>query len=274
MFNIMGPSIAAAAALWGAAKTTRGRYVVFAIVATAVPALTPPVRSLPALGALPDPIEAYIRPIRGLTNYVLFPWMAYLFAGAIVGMAVEGTKTRRSESRVNLGLAVAGASLIAVGYAGSFLPSIYSRSDFWTTSPAYFAICTGVLTLSVAAAYLWQLGTPPLESHPAARAHVALHLLDSRRHGLRADVAAAASCIEPDCRVRGAGHFHGRNGGRFLVKGSSGGPLQGHPTHKRRFDSLRPPVPYAKRLTLKDFHGPAAADAICGRHNVESPGHD
>ena len=87
--------------------------------------------------------------------------MAYVFAGAIVGMAVEGTKTRRSESRVNLGLAVAGASLIAFGYAGSFLPSIYSRSDFWTTSPAYFAICTGVLTLSVAAAYLWQLRPEP-----------------------------------------------------------------------------------------------------------------
>lgn len=69
ILNIMGPSIAAAAALWGAVKTTRARYVLFAGAAIAVALLTPPVRGFTPLAALPDPVEGYLRPIPGLTNF-------------------------------------------------------------------------------------------------------------------------------------------------------------------------------------------------------------
>jgi hypothetical protein len=42
-------------------------------------------------------------------------------------------------------IGVAGALLIAAGYYLSFLPSIYSTSAFWTTSPTYFVLRVGVL---------------------------------------------------------------------------------------------------------------------------------
>ena len=166
ILNIMGPSITAAAGLWGAARTTRGRYVLFTLATLAVALLTPPVRGFAPLAALPDPIEAYIRPIRGLTNFVFFPWMAFVFAGAIVGIAIDGTTTRESESRVNALIALAGLMMVAGGYGGSFLPSIYAHSDFWTTSPAYFMFRTGLLTLAIPIAYVWYLRPQPRRWSP------------------------------------------------------------------------------------------------------------
>ena len=166
ILNIMGPSIAAAAALWGAVRSTRARYVLFASAAIATAVVTPPVRGFAPLAALPDPVEGYFRPIPGLTNFVIFPWMGFVFAGAAAGLAIEGAKTRQEESRVNAILAVAAISLIAIGYGGSFLPSIYSNSNFWTSSPAYFAFRTGLLALLVPLAYLWQLRPWPQRWSP------------------------------------------------------------------------------------------------------------
>ena len=166
ILNIMGPSIAAAAGLWGAARTTRGRYILLTTATLVVVLLTPPVRGFAPLAALPDPLEAYIRPIPGLTNFVFFPWMAFVFTGAIVGIAIDSTRSRASESRVNAMLAIAAVVMIVVGYGGSFLPSIYANSNFWTTSPAYFMLRTGLLTLAVPLAYLWYLRPQPRRWSP------------------------------------------------------------------------------------------------------------
>lgn len=157
ILNIMGPSIAAAAALWGRARSTSARCLAFAVAAIAIALLTPPVRAFAPLASLPDPIEGYVRPIPGLTNFVFFPWMAFLFAGAVVGTLIDATTTRESESRANAWLGAAGILLVVGGYAASWLPSPYAHSDFWTTSPAYFAMRVGLLTGAVAAAYLWEL---------------------------------------------------------------------------------------------------------------------
>ena len=43
-----------------------------------------------------------------------------------------------------------------IGYAASFRPSIYARAEFWTSSPTYFLLRTGVLTLFLPAAYAWE----------------------------------------------------------------------------------------------------------------------
>lgn len=156
ILNIMGLSIAAAAAVWGLAKTPRARYLAFGVVTLAIALLTPPVRGFAPLAALPDPIEAYFRPVPLLVNFVLFPWAGFVFAGAIVGLLIDATTTPEREQRLNVGFAVAGASLFGGGYAASFLPSVYPNSDFWTTSPSYFAMRVGVVLLLVAVAYAWE----------------------------------------------------------------------------------------------------------------------
>ena len=72
ILNIMGPSIMAAAAIWGAVRTTAGRFAAFTAATLAVTLTTPIVRNISVLSALPDPLEAYIRPVGELSNFVFF----------------------------------------------------------------------------------------------------------------------------------------------------------------------------------------------------------
>jgi uncharacterized membrane protein len=156
ILNIMGPSIAAAALLWGAARTRQGRAALFVGAALAIAFLTPVVRSLDALALLPDPVEAYVRPAGGLSNFVLFPWVGFVLVGSIVGVLLDAARTAGQERRVNLGLAIAGVAVTLAAYEASFLPSLYRSSSFWTTSPAFFFVRVGVLTTLIPLAYLWE----------------------------------------------------------------------------------------------------------------------
>ena len=156
ILNIMGPSIMAAAALWGTARSSRGRIAAMIAATVGIAMLTPPVRATWLLDVLPDPIEGYLRPRPGYTTFAVFPWAAFVFAGAAAGILIDDARTREAESRLNVRIALAGTALIIGAYAASFLPTLYSRSDFWTSSPAFFFLRTGVLTLAIAVAYAWQ----------------------------------------------------------------------------------------------------------------------
>jgi uncharacterized membrane protein len=156
ILNIMGPSIAAAAALWGAARTVRGKYLAFAGATLAIAFLSPVIRGAPILAALPDPVEAYFRPVAGLSNFVFLPWAAFVFAGAVVGLMIDATTTHRDERNVNLVLGTAGAAIAGVAYALSNVRNPLFDSYFWTTSPAFFFIRAGAMTFCVALAYAWE----------------------------------------------------------------------------------------------------------------------
>ena len=156
ILNIMGPSIAAAGWMWGAVQTQRGRIALFSAATVITSLVTPAVRALPGLSLLPDPIEAYIRPTGNLSNFVFFPWMAFVFAGAIAGVILEGARDARTERRAIIAFAVAGLAMTIGAYGASFLPSPFSNSRFWTTSPTFFFLRVGILTTAIAAAYVWE----------------------------------------------------------------------------------------------------------------------
>ena len=156
ILNIMGPAIAAAAALWGASGSTRARVISAAGAALAVALLTPSSAWRAFWIRCRIQIEAYLRPIPGLSNFFLFPWSGFVFAGAAVGVLLDAARTSEQESRLNGSLAAAGAALAAGAYAASFLPTPYAQSEFWTSSPSYFLLRTGILTLLIPAAYAWQ----------------------------------------------------------------------------------------------------------------------
>ena len=156
ILNIMGPSIVATAWLWGRFRTTRGRLVAFAVCAAAVAFATPAVRAASVLGLLPDPIEAYFRPTHSFSNFVVFPWSAFVPAGAMLGLLIDGTRTMAAERRLNL-LLLAGGFVLAVGAFGlSYLPPVVGQSYFWTTSPAFFFLRTGIMCATVGTVYLWE----------------------------------------------------------------------------------------------------------------------
>jgi predicted acyltransferase len=165
ILNIMGPAIATAALVWGWFGSTRAKTAAFASIAAAIALLTPPVRGATWLTRVPDVLEAYVRPVPDLANFTAFPWVAFVFAGACLGVILDAAQTPEDERRVNLWLACAAAVFSAAGFALARRPPIYANSNFWTSSPTYFAIRIGVITAATAAAYAVQQWRGPSCGH-------------------------------------------------------------------------------------------------------------
>jgi uncharacterized membrane protein len=154
ILNIMGPSIAAAGVVWALASTPAARIALFAVLATACSMLTPIVRVSPLFDRWPVWVQWYLRPAGELTVFTLFPWAAFVFAGGAVGALLATARDERSERRVQAALALAGAALVALGFYTAGRPSIYRVSSFWTSSPTWFAIRLGILTVSLSVIYV------------------------------------------------------------------------------------------------------------------------
>ena len=92
----------------------------------------------------------------GLSNFVFLPWAAFVFAGALAGLMIDGSTSDRSERNVNWGLAAGGAALASASFALSHVQNPLFDSYFWTTSPAFFFMRAGLMTLSVALAFAWE----------------------------------------------------------------------------------------------------------------------
>lgn len=155
VLNVMGPGIIAAALLWGAFRTPRARVLALGAAALAIALLAPIVRNTPMLDAWPEALAGYLRPPEGQSNFCLFPWAGFVFAGGLVGVLIDGVQTRARETQLNIRLLVCGALLAAGAYASSWLPSPYTHSDFWGGSPAFFLLRAGVITLLIGIAYGW-----------------------------------------------------------------------------------------------------------------------
>lgn len=158
ILNIMGPAIAMAAIAGRAVSSAGTRAVAFGVCAAGMAMLTPIVRTTPLLDWLPDPVEWYFRPTPGRTNFTLFPWAGFVFAGAVVGVVINGVRTADRAVRAQWGLAAAAVLLAFLAYRASFLPSIYATSEFWTSSPTFFFLRVGLLALLLPLAFLWDLG--------------------------------------------------------------------------------------------------------------------
>jgi fucose 4-O-acetylase-like acetyltransferase len=147
----------AAAAMWGALNTVAGRLAAFAAATLAIGLTTPIVRNISILSPLPDPIEAYLRPAGGLSNFSFFPWAGFVFAGALAGLVLDAARSPRQEQAANLGFALIGTGIAAAAYALSFRPTWYPQSHFWTTSPTFFFLRLGIMTAALGFAYTWEL---------------------------------------------------------------------------------------------------------------------
>jgi uncharacterized membrane protein len=154
ILNIMGPALVAAALVWRFAADSKRRALAYIGLVLLVGLLTPAVRASTWLTPLPDPIEWYFRPSPGHTNFTLFPWAGFLFAGAVLGIALHATPEPR-EGRVIAAASALGASIAASAYFLSFQPSPFPASSFWTSSPAFFFLRCGILLLIVVASFLW-----------------------------------------------------------------------------------------------------------------------
>lgn len=161
VLNVMGPSIAAVATIWQAARSPGFRILWLSALTVALALVTPLVRSAAWPAALPDPIEWYLRPSPGWTNFTLLPWAGFVTAGGAVGVWLDRAAVGDRQPRAHLELLAAGAALALGGWAASHLPTVLPGSSFWTSSPSYFCLRVGILTLSVAAAFAWARARGP-----------------------------------------------------------------------------------------------------------------
>lgn len=156
ILNIMGPAIILAAMVWGAFRTTRARVVAFGVGTVAIVWVTPLVRGAAGLAVLSDSLEGYLRPVPGLTNFTLFPWVAFVMAGGAAGVILDAARTADADRRVNIGFGLAGVLMMLAAYQASFLPALGAPSAFWTTSASFFFMRLGVMVAAVGLAYLWE----------------------------------------------------------------------------------------------------------------------
>jgi uncharacterized membrane protein len=156
ILNVMGPSIVAAATLWQSARGIAGRVLVLSATTVAIAMLTPILRVSPLVDVLPDPLQWYFRPVPGRTNFTLLPWSGFVTSGAAAGLLLQRATDPGRERRVIAGLAAAGLLLGAGGYAFSYLPPLYSSTNFWTSSPTFFFLRTGLLLMAVGVGWAWE----------------------------------------------------------------------------------------------------------------------
>jgi uncharacterized membrane protein len=153
ILNIMGPSMVAAALIWGISTRPAVHVVLYSALAAATTMLTPIVRVSPLVGRLPTILQWYLRPFADLTMFTMFPWAGFVFAGAACGALMVAARDERMQRRLHIWLALAGLAILVIGHYTASLPSIYRQSSFWTTSPTYFAIRVGILMMAVSALY-------------------------------------------------------------------------------------------------------------------------
>jgi len=155
ILNILGLGLAATAFCWGRATSPRRRVLYLLVPAAAIVLLTPGARvwSWPAL--LYPRLEAYIRPVGNLGVFTLFPWMAFVFAGAYVGELIAADRPPSREAAFHRNLAAAGIAIAVSGWLGMHLSAPFWPSEFWTTSLSFFLIRLGVMTLALSVAWLW-----------------------------------------------------------------------------------------------------------------------
>ena len=155
ILNVMGPSMVAAAWLWGRSSRDGVRLAIFAAATTLVVVASPFVRATDLLVPLADPLEWYLRPPAGKGWFALFPWAALLLAGGAVGVIIDRTRDAASERRLAGVFAASGAAIFAAGFTASYFPPLVPGTTFWTTSLSYFVIRIGLMLFLLSLAYAW-----------------------------------------------------------------------------------------------------------------------
>lgn len=161
ILNVMGPALVVVGLLWGAFRSPASRLVAFTLLAVAVAMFTPVVRVAAWVDLLPTWLQWYVRPSGEHTVFTLFPWTGFVFAGAASGVVFSLERPLRSDvgvpwmmtaGRIRVSVCLAGLAVVAIGLITGLQPSIYRQSSYWTSSPAFFAVRSGVVLLALATA--------------------------------------------------------------------------------------------------------------------------
>jgi uncharacterized membrane protein len=136
-------------------------------VAGGIALVTPPLWTTMRPRWLPWFLESYINGVHIFDQpqpylFALFPWAAFAFAGFTTGCFLVMPWARRRELRSAGIIAVTGAGLLLSGLWFDSRPQFYAVYDFWHTSPNYFLVRIGFVSLILLAGCLWCRRVPSL----------------------------------------------------------------------------------------------------------------
>ena len=165
ILNVMGPTIALAAWLWGRAARDQVRLVLFVVATLLVVTATPWVRHSPWIAGWPAPLALYFQPAPG--RFAFFPWSGLLLAGGAAGVILCRATTPDAESRVVGWVTAGGALLFALSIVAAHFPPLFGPTEYWTTSASFFAARVGLMSVALGVALVWVAHRQPrLESSP------------------------------------------------------------------------------------------------------------
>ncbi len=127
-----------------------------AALASLVVFLTPAVLRLPPLTAAPVPLTAYFNnQIR--STFPLFPWAAFLLAGAVAGLLAGQARRRGREKEFFRRLAAAGLALTLVSLLAPLRPLQAAGAGVpWKETPAGFFTRLGLVLLLLCLGRAWE----------------------------------------------------------------------------------------------------------------------
>ncbi len=96
---------------------------------------------------LPVPVAGYLNSETG-SNFPLFPWVAYVLAGGMLGNYLAKNAMVFKSSLFSLKLAIVGASLILFSLIGNIAEThIFGQSYLWTISPNLVFLRLGIVLI-------------------------------------------------------------------------------------------------------------------------------
>ena len=165
ILNVLGLGLAGTAWAAGRAQTRRQRVWWLLAPAIAVVALTPWSRVWWWPTMLHPRLEAYIRPVANFGVFSVFPWVAYVPAGAFIGALLADARGDDEERATLRRLGLAGALAAAIGSAANWLGPV-AGAEFWTAHSSAFLIKTGVMTIALGASWWLAARLPAVAVHP------------------------------------------------------------------------------------------------------------
>jgi uncharacterized membrane protein len=137
-------------------------YLVTLAASITIIIVTPFVWETDFWSILPWPVAGYLNGIR-YSLFPIFPWTAFLFAGAVTGhffLEARDRNARRSDQQGDTpfyrSLLWSGGSLVLLSYLIDIaFPGLRTRDDYWVISPAFVCLRLGIVMLLCAGAGFW-----------------------------------------------------------------------------------------------------------------------
>jgi uncharacterized membrane protein len=152
ILNCMGLGLAALAvvAIFPAASRVRVAVAAGLVIAAASPLMA----NLNWSGT-PPMLQDYLVPSPRVGRFPFFPCASYLAFGLAAGTIAKRAAADRVDRLMQWSVLIGFAVIFTGQYFANLPYSIYTKSNFWSDSPALILIRVGITLLLMAASYLW-----------------------------------------------------------------------------------------------------------------------